>query len=1061
MALHLNVSNSLFQLVNQLIENLKKPMPSAFHPQYIVTQTQGMNNWLKIRIADRAGITANTQFLKPNDIIREVYFLLGGQHQHVLAADSLEWILYGMLDEAHFKNRFPLIASYYEGDNMKRVAMAGKLADLFDQYQIYRPEMIREWNTSAGIERAENNWQKFLWVGARERLGAHMPDKTLIGDFILERLNDVYHQQRIRELLPRLDFFGISIITAYHLEVFHVLGKHIDIAFHLLNPSPSVYWFEDRSEIQIARWRRKARKENQSVDLPNEGNPLLTNWGKVIQDTFGLFFKTEEFLNEYRDEGLEPRPATLLGKIQYDIYHNLLADERSPLSSNDLNDGSISIHSCYTQVREVEVLYNYLVQLVNEQPERIKARDMVVMVSDIDSYAPYIKAIFGSAPYKFSFNIADESVRNEDGILGALEAILQLNPDNFSSESVLQLLEWSYICKRFRISDKELIRKAVRAANIRFGIEGQMSDDTHYVSWRNGLNRIMYGICMLSEEEFKTAEGSFYPIDIAEGEQAFELVRFTHFVEVLMQAVEARVKPRTLVEWGEHVLDLVDQLIFQSENEEDEDNRLIINYVNKINMVGDTLKEKISFEVFRHNFRGSLSGELRTGNFALGGITFCSLIPMRSIPFKVVALLGLGFEQFPRKEVASNLDLMQLDKRRGDRNTKENDKHLFLETVLSAQEHLFISYQGRNSRDNSYMPPSAVVDELLDYILSGVAPGEKPRDFSELITEHPLHNFSEQPAGFVNYLPVGNLVPPVKKHRKAIGENHQIEELTIPEFLRFFRHPFEFYYNRILNIYYREEEVLLPEVEDFELDKLKEWRIKNDYLFLDREQLPAYIERGKKTGNLPLKNMSVALVDSLAEGVDPIKKLIETIVDGRVETTLTIHLNFEGIHLSGALRQVYGERILYVCFSKYINKHILEAYILHLLAVASGQAIESYFILAEDQTVHTLAPDAIGQEEAADKLADMISCFIEGCESPFVFYPGFEHHPEKLAKFDYARFKKMIDDFFNNPNAPCRDRYLLNEFQNGFFDSEEVFETYMRNSARVIADAYHAFKIGR
>src|SRR5690606_5985174 len=159
-------------------------------------------------------------------------------------------------------------------------------------------------------------------------------------------------------------------------------------------------------------------------------------------------------------EGVEPKPDTLLGKLQYDIYHNLLAGERTALSPVDLKDGSIRINACYTPVREVEVLYNYLVHLVNEKPKEIEARDIVVMVSDIDTYAPYIKAIFGSAPYKFSFNIADESIKNEDGILGALEAILQLDEDNFKAEAVLQLLEWSYICRRFRITDKELIRKA-------------------------------------------------------------------------------------------------------------------------------------------------------------------------------------------------------------------------------------------------------------------------------------------------------------------------------------------------------------------------------------------------------------------------------------------------------------------------------------------------------------------------------------------------------------------------------------------------------------------------
>src|SRR5690606_10957547 len=148
-----------------------------------------------------------------------------------------------------------------------------------------------------------------------------------------------------------------------------------------------------------------------------------------------------------------------------------------------------------------------------------------------------------------------------------------------------------------------------------------------------------------------------------------------------------------------------------------------------------------------------------------------------------------------------------------------------------------------------------------------------------------------------------------------------------------------------------------------------------------------------------------------------------------------------------------------VCFSKHINKYVLDAYIRHLLAAASGEALESTFFLAEDNLVYTLRSSEIGQEAAVCKLSELISCCKEGCERPFFFYPCFEHNPEKVAKFNYAKYKNMIDDFFNNPRSSCNDRYLLNEFQSGFFDSEEVFEEFIRNSSRVINDAYRAFKI--
>src|SRR5690606_2547636 len=175
--------------------------------------------------------------------------------------------------------------------------------------------------------------------------------------------------------------------------------------------------------------------------------------------TFGLFFKDDSFLNEYDDSGIEPYPTTLLAKIQHDIYNNSVLEERNVISIANLNDGSVSINSCYTIVREVEVLYNYLVHLVNSRPNNLSARDIVVMVSDIDAYAPYIKGIFTSAPYKLPFSIADESMQTQNGLVGALSALFDLTEENFTAENVLQLLDWEYIKNRFALSDATLIRK--------------------------------------------------------------------------------------------------------------------------------------------------------------------------------------------------------------------------------------------------------------------------------------------------------------------------------------------------------------------------------------------------------------------------------------------------------------------------------------------------------------------------------------------------------------------------------------------------------------------------
>src|SRR5690554_4758994 len=195
MSLQLNVSNSLFKLVEQLANNLKKPLPTVFQPHYIVTQTLGMNNWLKIQIAEKLGVTANCQFLKPNDIINQVYFILDGPQEQVLSVNNLQWLIFGLLDEPVFKGRFSYIAQYYNsGEDTKRMALAEKVADLFDQYQIYRPQMIKEWNNIQVPDLDENNWQKYLWIAIKSKIGDGMLDKTRVGKFIIDCLQNPSQQ---------------------------------------------------------------------------------------------------------------------------------------------------------------------------------------------------------------------------------------------------------------------------------------------------------------------------------------------------------------------------------------------------------------------------------------------------------------------------------------------------------------------------------------------------------------------------------------------------------------------------------------------------------------------------------------------------------------------------------------------------------------------------------------------------------------------------------------------------------------------------------------------------
>ena len=226
MPIYLNVSSSLESLAKNLSSKLSSSGKSVFDPHYIVTQTDGMNNWLKLQIADHLGIAANCRFLKPNDLIHQLYYMLGGKYGDVLSSGNLCWLLYKIMGTRAFINRYRFVSDYYEkSDNgeARRLGLAQQIADRFDQYQIYRPEMIREWNerSTNGLDGAD--WQQYLWVHAQAACDGKLPGKTKIGAHILKTLKETKEDLFAQAPIQEVHLFGISIITEYHLQILHQL----------------------------------------------------------------------------------------------------------------------------------------------------------------------------------------------------------------------------------------------------------------------------------------------------------------------------------------------------------------------------------------------------------------------------------------------------------------------------------------------------------------------------------------------------------------------------------------------------------------------------------------------------------------------------------------------------------------------------------------------------------------------------------------------------------------------------------------------------------------------
>lgn len=1061
MAIKLTTAKSLTTLANRLCETLDKQHKDVFATDYLVVQTEGMASWLKQQVARELGIASNYKLLTPNEIVIQLFVLFEGKNSRKGEIKDLSWLIFHLLNDDDFKNKYPVMANYYAIDQFatKRFALAEKVSDLFDQYQIYREEIISKWNVGSLKEDSEKDWQQYLWLSMMATPDVSIVDKAMVKQIVLRHLKKPNAKELIGTRFNEINFFGLSILSPYYIELYAALAQVVDLNFYLFNPSPQTYWFAENNEQIIEKFAALGLK----FVADAERNSLLENWGKLSDDTLTLLLGNKEILANYHiaEESVQVEPSTLLAQIQEEINQNISTKDRMSIANKQLADGSIAINNCYTIVREVESLYNYLISLIDQKNEILSPQDIVVLCTDIDSYAPYIKAVFNNAPYPFRYVIDDENFDNEESISHSFNLFLNLDDYSFKAEAVLELLTSSAIKKRFRINNVDLIRRAVDHANIRFGISGNVDEETNFVSWTYGLNRIVTGLCMQGDDVVLMDNEEIYPIDLVEGHEAVDIVHFSYFCKVLIELIEDRYEYKSLDSWSNYLSEVVYKLFDVSNEEHDEtadELEILISQFEQLKTHHTLVGEAISFQVIKRYFKNRIADHKATKHFAGGGITFCSVIPMRSIPFKVIAMMGMNFDKFPRKDTHNSFSLIDTDKRKGDRSVKSNDKHLFLETFLAAQNYFYLSYIGLDCNDNSTKPPSVLIDELLDYIATKADPQKMTK---MLITNQPLHGYSKKfnkadPKLF-NYLLTTNK-PILNDLNGKWAEKKIIEELLIHQLVNFFKNPAKAYFNNILGVFYEGESLSLRETEVFDLDHLQLWSLKNQLLQLSDEELPSYRKRSTITGQLPLKSFADITLADYVHDVKDVKEIFESVIE--LQPAQHVDLNIEldnGFKLKGKLERIYRSKYISICFSKNECKHRMATYIEYLALQASGCDLTACFISQQQNSA--INGLKITQCEAKKRLAELVELYLLGQEKLICFFPEIETNLTKILDIDSPeRLQQILTARVNHFNYPEKDPYILNIYHQGIYGTVEGFDQYHKFAAQAVAPLIDFFE---
>ncbi|MEG3588694.1 exodeoxyribonuclease V subunit gamma [Citrobacter youngae] len=1034
---HSNRLDVLEALMEYIVE--RERLDDPFEPEMILVQSTGMAQWLQMTLAQKFGIAANIDFPLPASFIWDMFVrvLPDIPKESAFSKQSMSWKLMTLLPQLLDNDDFALLRHYLTDDTDKRklFQLSSRAADLFDQYLVYRPEWLTQWEVGLQVERLGDAqaWQAPLWKALVEytaELGQPGWHRANLYQRFIQTLENT--SDCPQGLPSRVFICGISALPPVYLQALQALGKHIDI--HLLFTNPCRYYWGDIKDPAylaklLARQRRHSFEERHlplfrdsqnaeglfnSDGEQDVGNPMLASWGKLGRDYIYLLSELEN--SQELDAFVDITPDNLLHNIQADILElenhavaGVSLEEYSRSDNKRLlepNDTSVTFHVCHSPQREVEILHDRLLAMLEADPT-LTPRDIIVMVADIDSYSPFIQAVFGSAPADryLPYAISDRRARQSHPVLQAFISLLSLPDSRFVSEDVLALLDVPVLAARFNINEEGLryLRLWVNESGIRWGIDDDNVRElalppTGQHTWQFGLTRMLLGYAM------ESAQGewqSVLPYDESSGLIA-ELVG--HLASLLMQLNIWRrglAQERPLEEWLPVCRDMLNDFFLP-----DADTEAAMTLIEQqwqaiiTEGLGAEYGEAIPLSLLRDELAQRLDQERISQRFLAGPVNICTLMPMRSIPFKVVCLLGMNDGVYPRQLAPLGFDLMSQKPRRGDRSRRDDDRYLFLEALISAQQTLYISYIGRSIQDNSERFPSVLVQELMDYIgQSHYLPGDEllTSDQSEAkVKAHITRLHTRMPFDAQNYLPgeqqsyAREWLPAASLSGKAHTDFVQPLPFTMPETLtletlqRFWAHPVRAFFQMRLRVNFRSEESEIPETEPFILEGLSRYQLNQQLLntLVEENDAERLFRRFRAAGALPYGPFGEILWDTQRQEM---QTLAERIIACRQPCqSMEIDLTCNGVQITGWLPQVQEDGLLRWRPSLISIAQGVQLWLEHLVYCASGGTGESRLFLRKDGEWRFPPLEA---EQALQYLSQLIEGYREGMSSPLLVLP--------------------------------------------------------------------------
>lgn len=926
-------------LVGALTELLATPPSDVFAPDVIAVPAKGVERWLAQQLSQSLGVAANIAFPHPSDLVAGAVAGVQGidPDDDPWSPGRLVWTLLEVIDDCTGEPWCAMLARHLGvGDEEqshrrgRRYSTAESLARLFTAYAENRPGMLVDWAAGGDSDGAGGSvdpdlrWQVQLWRRLRERIGT--PSTA-------ERLTDtcatLAADPSVIDLPARLSLFGATRLTRAQLAVLEALAVHRDVHLWLTHPSPAMW---DKLARRPAPQRRADDDSALAVD-----HPLLASLAREIRELQHRLPGAD-----VHHPGQDPASG-VLAAVRADI-----AADRPPGSAGRVpNDDSIQIHACHGAARQVEVLREALLGLLAAD-DTLQPRDIIVMCPDVDTYAPLIAAAFGQPDvaehpgHQLRVRLADRSPALTNPLLDVVSTLLHLADGRVTASEVLDLAAREPVarCFGFAGDDLETLRRWTVTAGARWGL-GPRQRAAHGLAgvpqntFDTALNRLLLGVA--ADETDLAWLGLALPLDDVDSSDVDLAGRFAEYVDRLGAVLDRLTGEHPAPEWTATLTWALDMLTKVPATQTWQRLQATRELTAATEHAGDV---RLRLPDVRAMLARRLAGRPTRSNFRTGEMTVCTLVPMRSVPHRVVAVIGLDDDAFPRTTAADGDDVLARDPCLGEREPRSEDRQLLLDAILAATEHLIVCYTGADPVTGATRPPAAPLAELVDVVKATVI------DPEQVVTRQPLQPFD--PANFVPPEPFsfdrhafsGALASrdqaPAPRLLEAPLPATTKSDVDLDDLVAFFRNPARAFLRQRLDVTVTDPADDVDDALPLAVEGLHRWQIGDRMLtaVLAGADPEALCQAELRRGTLPAGRLGSTALGAIRDSIIALHSAATQYLR-HPPTSVDVAVDLpDGRRLTGTVPDVRDKTLVTVQFSALAPQHRFAAW-LRLLAVAA------------------------------------------------------------------------------------------------------------------------------